>query len=109
MKPILNAAKIIQNCYIVRDLEAACKRMNQLYGIGPFLGGAAGSLTAIALLTLLRALGGSEGLTPALPVAWSDILMLSPCPLVAATVALAAAHLSARRELARLGASQVGG
>jgi len=45
MKPILNAAKIIQNCYIVRDLEAACKRLNQMYGIGPFMGGQAGSLT----------------------------------------------------------------
>jgi cell division transport system permease protein len=79
------------------------------YALLALAAGAAGSVTAIALLTLLRALGGSEGLTPALPVAWTDILMLSPCPLVAATVALAAAHLSARRELARLGASQVGG
>lgn len=71
--------------------------------------GAAGSATAIALLALLRVLGGSEGLSPALPVAWADIFMLSPCPLVAATVALVAAQLSAGREMARLGASQVGG
>ena len=71
--------------------------------------GAAGSAGAIALLGLLRVLGGAAGLTPALPVAWADILMLSPCPLVAATVALVAAQLSAGREMARLGASQVGG
>lgn len=73
------------------------------------ISGAAGSATAIALLALLRVLGGSAGLTPALPVAWVDILMLSPCPLVAATVALVAAQLGAGREMARLGASQVGG
>jgi len=50
-----------------------------------------------------------RGPIPALPVAWVDILMLSPCPLVAATVALVAAQLGAGREMARLGASQVGG
>ncbi len=30
---------IVQNCYVVRDLEAACERMHRLYGIGPFVGG----------------------------------------------------------------------
>lgn len=45
MQPVMNAARIIQNCYIVRDLEAACKRLNHMYGIGPFMGGQAGSLT----------------------------------------------------------------
>lgn len=79
------------------------------YALLALAAGAAGSVAAVLLLTLLRALGGPEGLTPALPVAWSDILMLSPCPLVAATVALAAAHLSARREMARLGASRAEG
>ena len=79
------------------------------YALLALVAGAAGSVAAIALLALLRFLGGSDGLTPALPVAWADILMLSPCPLFAATVALAAAHLSARREMARLGATQVGG
>ena len=79
------------------------------YALLAFVAGAAGSVTAIALLALLRALGGSEGLTPALPVAWLDILMLSPCPFVAATVALVAAQLGAKRAMARLGASQVDG
>lgn len=79
------------------------------YALLALAAGAAGTAAAILLLTLVRALGGSEGLTPALPVAWTDILLLSPCPLLAATVALVAAWLSARRETARLGASQVDG
>ncbi len=61
--------------------------------------GAAGAVAAMALVALMRFLGGSEGMTAALPVAWTDILALSPCPLVAATVALVAARFTA---LARL-------
>ncbi len=61
--------------------------------------GAVGTGTAMALVAGLRVLGGAEGVTPALPVAWSDLLMLSPCPLLAATVALVAARMTA---LARL-------
>ena len=61
--------------------------------------GAAGALAAMALVAGVRLLGGAEGVTPALPVAWRDVLMLSPCPLVAATVALVAARITA---LARL-------
>ena len=53
----------------------------------------------MALTAGLRFLGGAVGVTPALPVAWSDVLMLSPCPLLAATVALVAARISV---LARL-------
>jgi len=34
----------IQNCYVVNDLEAACRRMNRLYGIGPFVGGTLATL-----------------------------------------------------------------
>jgi cell division transport system permease protein len=61
--------------------------------------GAAGAGAAMALVAGLRFLGGTGGVTPALPVAWSDVLMLSPCPLLAATVALVAARMTA---LARL-------
>ncbi|HYG26647.1 MAG TPA: ABC transporter permease, partial [Caulobacteraceae bacterium] len=61
--------------------------------------GAAGAAAAMALVAGVRFLGGAEGVTPALPVAWSDVLMLSPCPLLAATVALVAARMTA---LARL-------
>lgn len=35
---------IVQNCYIVHDLDAACARMHRLYGIGPFVGGGEGVL-----------------------------------------------------------------
>jgi cell division transport system permease protein len=61
--------------------------------------GAAGAAAAMALTAGARFLGGADGATPALPVAWSDVLMLSPCPLLAATVALVAARMTA---LARL-------
>ena len=49
---------------------------------------------------LLRFIGGSDGISAALPLAWSDLLLLSPCPLLAATVALAAARIAAMRTLA---------
>ncbi|CAN7339778.1 cell division protein FtsX [Brevundimonas sp. LjRoot202] len=61
--------------------------------------GAAGAGAAMVLVAGLRFLGGADGVTPALPLAWSDVLMLSPCPLLAATVALVAARITA---LARL-------
>ncbi len=79
------------------------------YALLALAAGAAGTGTAVVLLGLLRALGGSEGLTPALPVSWTDILLLSPCPLVAATVALVAARLGAGRAMARLGATRLDG
>jgi hypothetical protein len=31
---------VVQNCYVVPDLEEACARFHALYGIGPFVGGA---------------------------------------------------------------------
>jgi hypothetical protein len=36
--------QVVQNCYVVADLEQACRRLNRLYGIGPFLGGGAAVL-----------------------------------------------------------------
>jgi hypothetical protein len=38
---VINRGRIVQNAYIVENLEAACERMNRLYGIGPFVGGVA--------------------------------------------------------------------
>lgn len=29
----------VQNCYVVRNLEQACRQFHDLYGIGPFVGG----------------------------------------------------------------------
>jgi cell division transport system permease protein len=63
--------------------------------------GAVGAVTAAVLVAALRALGGAGGLTVALPLAWSDILLLSPCPLLAGTVALVAARIAAQTTLAR--------
>ncbi|WP_395651200.1 cell division protein FtsX [Brevundimonas sp.] len=56
--------------------------------------GLVGAGAAAALVAGLRALGGEGGLTAALPLAWSDALWLSPCPLLAATVALVAARIA---------------
>ena len=61
--------------------------------------GAIGALLAALLLGFLRFLGGSGGLSQALPIAWGDLLLLSPCPLLAATVALLAARFAAMQVL----------
>jgi len=63
--------------------------------------GALGAGLAALLLALLRLIGGEGGLTPALPLAFSDLLILIACPLLAFGVALAAARFTA---LAKLGA-----
>jgi cell division transport system permease protein len=39
--------------------------------------------------------GGSEGFTPVLPLAWTDLLAAIPCPLLAALVAAASARRTA--------------
>ena len=69
------------------------------YGLLAAGSGSVGALVAMLLIAGLRFLGGAEGVTPALPLAWSDLLIVSPCPLLAATVALVAARVAA---LARL-------
>nr|WP_314428548.1 ABC transporter permease [uncultured Brevundimonas sp.] len=62
--------------------------------------GAMGAGVAALLLALLRLIGGEGGLTPALPLAFSDLLILIACPLLAFGVALLAARFTA---LAKLG------
>jgi cell division transport system permease protein len=49
--------------------------------------GLAGMLTALASASMLRAAGGGAGLTPVLPLAWSDLLIVLPGPLIVAAVA----------------------
>ena len=61
------------------------------------LAGLIGAVAAGALGVGLRLAGGGQGLTPALPLAWSDILAVVPCPLFAALVAAAAAQVTAMR------------
>lgn len=57
--------------------------------------GLLGAIAAAVLGTGLRIAGGGEGLTPALPLAWSDLLAVAPCPLLAAFVAAVAAQITA--------------
>jgi cell division transport system permease protein len=46
---------------------------------------------------VLRLIGGGAGITPALPIAWLDLLAVLPCPVLAAIVAAVAARVTARR------------
>jgi len=71
------------------------------YGLLAAGAGAIGALVAMAMVAALRFLGGVEGVTPALPLVWSDVLILSPCPLLAGTVALVAARFTALARLKR--------
>ena len=59
--------------------------------------GALGALAAALVAALARLMGGGEGLTPVLPIAWMDLLAVLPCPLIAALVAAAAARFTALR------------
>jgi cell division transport system permease protein len=76
--------------YIARLFQVRFARLAGLAG----LIGAAG---AAVLGAGLRLAGGTSGLTPALPFAWSDILAVLPCPLLAALVAAAAAQFTAMK------------
>jgi cell division transport system permease protein len=64
-------------------------------GLAGLIGAGAAAVVGLAL----RLAGGGAGLTPALPFAWSDIAAVIPCPLIAAAVAAAAAHVTALRLL----------
>ena len=57
--------------------------------------GLIGAAAAAMIGAAARALGGGEGLTPVLPLAWTDLLVLLPCPLIAALVAAVAARVTA--------------
>ncbi|WP_293905496.1 FtsX-like permease family protein [Phenylobacterium sp.] len=61
------------------------------------ISGAFGATAAALAGGLLRLVGGGQGITPALPIAWLDLLAVLPCPLLAAIVAAVAARLTARR------------
>lgn len=57
--------------------------------------GLIGAGGAVLAGVILRLLGGSRGLTPALPISWTDMLAVLPCPLLAAGVAALAARFTA--------------
>jgi cell division transport system permease protein len=59
--------------------------------------GAAGLAAAI-----VRTAGGGSGLTPVLPLAWSDFLILPVCPLIAAAIAAIAARRTSLNLLGRI-------
>jgi cell division transport system permease protein len=66
------------------------------------LGGLIGALAAMGVAALARVAGGAGGLTPALPVEWTDLLAVLPCPLIAAAVAALAARFTAQRQVGSL-------
>ena len=61
--------------------------------------GAAGALAACALLASVVLGGGDQGLTPALPFDWSDIILAAPAPVLAGVLAALAARLTVGRLL----------
>ncbi len=63
------------------------------------LAGLIGAGGAMLVAGLARGLGGGEGLTPVLPVAWTDLLAPLPCPIAAALVAALAARAVALKLL----------
>ncbi len=64
--------------------------------------GAIGATGAALVAVVARLAGGGAGLTPVLPIAWTDLLAVLPCPLIAAAVAAVAARLTAMRLVERL-------
>jgi cell division transport system permease protein len=76
--------------YIARLFQV---RFARLAGLAGLIGAAGAGLVG----AILRLIGGGEGLTPALPIAWSDLLAVLPCPLLAAVVAAGAAQVTAIR------------
>ncbi|ATQ43597.1 cell division protein FtsX [Caulobacter mirabilis] len=75
--------------FVVRLFQTRFAKVAALAG----LFGAAG---AAIIGALARLVGGGHGLTPVLPVAWTDLLAVSPAPILAALIAAVAARLAAR-------------
>ena len=74
--------------FIARLFQARFARMAAVAG----LFGAAG---AAIIGALLRLAGGEGGLSPVLPITWTDLAAVLPCPLIAALVAAIAARATA--------------
>jgi cell division transport system permease protein len=73
-------------------------RLARLTAVAGLLGAIAAALVAAAV----RLMGGGGGLTPVLPIAWTDLLAVLPCPLIVAGVAVVAARITARRLVGEL-------
>lgn len=68
-----------------------------------FKASAIGAVSAAVAVSFARLLGGTEGLSPALPLAFSDLLVLLIGPISAYGVAVVAARLTALAKLAGRG------
>ena len=77
-----------ENMYIARLFQARFAQLAAWAGM-------TGAVGAAAVGAILRLTGGGGGITPALPIAWMDLLAVAPCPLAAALVAAVAARLTA--------------
>ena len=74
--------------FITRLFQARFARIAGLAGL-------AGAIAAAIVGALLRLAGGPQGVSPALPVAWTDLIWVVLCPFVAALTAAIAARLTA--------------
>jgi cell division transport system permease protein len=63
------------------------------------MAGLIGAAGAAVLGAAARTAGGGAGLTPVLPLAWSDLMILPACPVIAAAIAALAARATALRLL----------
>jgi cell division transport system permease protein len=66
-----------------------------------WVAGVIGAGAAALVAALFKLAGGGQGVVPVLPMVWTDVLFVLPCPFVAAIVASLAARMTA---LKRLGA-----
>jgi cell division transport system permease protein len=66
------------------------------------VGGAYGGLAVAVITVALRLTGGARGLTPALPIAWSDLAAPAVLPLLAGLIGAIAARAAALRLLKSL-------
>lgn len=84
-----------EDTFIARLFQMRFARMAALAG----LFGASG---AAIMGAILRLMGGGQGLTPVLPIVWTDLLAVLPCPVAAGLVAAVAARLTAQSLIAKM-------
>jgi cell division transport system permease protein len=66
------------------------------------IAGLMGAAAAAIIGAVVRLAGGGHGITPVLPIAWTDLLWTFACPLAAAAVAAFAARLTALKLLGEM-------
>ncbi len=73
------------------------------FALSTFQAALAGALLAAGVWSALKVFGGADGFTPALPSAWTDLVALLPCPVLAAGLAAIAVRSTAMSILRALG------